>query len=74
MATQPPLLQRAPITTADGELLTATEVAQRFNISRKTVYRQLSAGTFPIPAVRVGQQWRFRAADVDRAFEFIDRR
>jgi excisionase family DNA binding protein len=33
-------------------------------ISRSKGYELLAAGEFPIPALRVGNQWRFRLTDL----------
>jgi excisionase family DNA binding protein len=42
--------------------MSAAEVAQRLGVSRPTVYRLSEAGV--IPALRVGSQWRFSAAEL----------
>jgi excisionase family DNA binding protein len=36
------------------------------NISRSKGYDMLRAGTFPLPALRIGSQWRFRTSDLRR--------
>ena len=46
------------------DLVRAGEVAMRFGTSTATVGRLRRAGV--LPAVRVGAQWRFRRADIDR--------
>ncbi len=54
-------------TEANGnplDLLTPEQVAQRFQISPRTV--RFHAQTAELPAVRVGRQWRFRPADLER--------
>jgi excisionase family DNA binding protein len=62
------VLHRAPEDETDppmGEALTVVETARRFDVSAKTIYRQLWAGTFPCRAVQIGNQWRISRADVD---------
>lgn len=44
--------------------MTSAEVCKYLNISRKTFFRLLKVGR--ISGVRVGRQWRFRKADLDR--------
>lgn len=51
----------------DDIFLTTAEVIDYLNVNLRTVYRLLKAGR--LPAVRVGRQWRFRKADVDRWLE-----
>lgn len=51
-------------TAGEQPMQTALEVASRLRISRSTLYRMAEAGL--IPARRVGGQWRFDAARVDR--------
>jgi excisionase family DNA binding protein len=45
-------------------LMTLEEVADYLHVTRKTVYRLLKAGK--MPATRVGRQWRFNRAAVNR--------
>ena len=47
--------------------LTTEEVLEYLQVNLRTVYRLIKAGK--IPAVRVGRQWRFRKADIDRWLE-----
>jgi excisionase family DNA binding protein len=49
----------APIT---DQVLTVQEVAERLKVSQATVWRWCQSGK--LPAFRVGQQWRIRAADL----------
>jgi len=51
----------------DEAFLTTEEVLEYLQVTQRTVYRLIKAGR--IPAVRVGRQWRFRKADVDRWLE-----
>jgi len=44
-------------------LLTVREVAEAMRVSNMTIYRLIRAGA--LPAVRVGRNYRIRAADVD---------
>ena len=46
------------------ELLTAREVQQMLQVDRTTIYRMAESGQ--LPAMRVGKQWRFARADLDR--------
>jgi excisionase family DNA binding protein len=48
----------------DDTFLTTAEVLEYLQVNLRTVYRLIKAGK--IPAVRVGRQWRFRKADIDR--------
>lgn len=45
-------------------LLTVDGIAQELALSPKTIRNQLSAGTFPIKAVRTGGSVRFRRVDL----------
>lgn len=45
------------------DLLTPPEVLDYLRITGRTLYRLIHAG--PVPAVRVGRQWRVRRADLD---------
>jgi excisionase family DNA binding protein len=47
-----------------AELMTVEEVAQYLRVTRKTVYSLLRQDK--IPATKVGQQWRFDRAAIDR--------
>lgn len=44
-------------------LLTAAEVADQLRVSTMTIYRLIRRGE--LPAVRVGRNYRVRAADLD---------
>ncbi len=46
------------------ELMTVEEVARYLKVTEKTIYRLLEHGA--LPAVKVGHQWRFDKANVDR--------
>ncbi len=46
------------------ELLTARDVQQMLHVDRTTIYRMAESGQ--LPAMRVGKQWRFARADLDR--------
>lgn len=46
----------------DDEVLTVQEVADHLKVSQATVWRWCKSGK--LPAFRVGQQWRIRAADL----------
>ena len=48
-------------------LLTAGEVADTLRVSTMTIYRLIRRGE--LPAVRVGRNYRVRAADLDRYLE-----
>ena len=47
-----------------ARLLKIDEVATRLNISVKTVHRLLKQGK--LPGFKIGREWRFNAADIDR--------
>lgn len=46
------------------DLLTTREVQELLHVDRTTIYRMVESGQ--LPAVRVGKQWRFARADLDR--------
>ena len=46
-----------------NEYLDVEEVAKRFEVNPKTVYRLAQQGK--IPAVKFGRQWRFNAASLE---------
>lgn len=48
-------------------LLTAAEVAGQLRVSTMTIYRLIRRGE--LPAVRVGRNYRVRAADLDSYLE-----
>ena len=54
-----------------NEWMTVAECAELFRIHRKTIYRQLGAGTFPIQTVRIGHQWRISRLDAADKLEEI---
>jgi excisionase family DNA binding protein len=58
-------------TNEDGYLTTAEALAY-LRTAPRTLYRFLAAGK--IPALRLGHQWRFRKADLDRWVESRPRR
>ena len=45
-----------------AELLTTHQVQNLLKVDRTTIYRMVEAGR--LPAVRIGKQWRFDAADI----------
>lgn len=47
--------------------LTTEEVLSYLKITPRTIYRLIRTGE--LPAVRIGRQWRFRRADLDRWLE-----
>jgi len=47
--------------------LTTEEVLSYLKITPRTIYRLIRTGE--LPAVRIGRQWRFRRADLDRWVE-----
>lgn len=48
-------------------LLTLQQVAQRLQISETTLYKLARRGK--IPAIKVGNQWRFKIEDIDKWIE-----
>lgn len=51
--------------TSSLDLLTIRETLADLRMSERTAYRLLAAGTFPVPAFKVGGQWRVRRADLE---------
>ena len=49
------------------ELLTLQQVAQRLQISETTLYKLARKGE--IPAIKVGNQWRFKIDEIDKWLE-----
>jgi excisionase family DNA binding protein len=47
--------------------LTTEQVLGYLNITPRTIYRLIRNGE--LPAIRIGRQWRFRRADLDRWVE-----
>jgi nitrogen PTS system EIIA component len=47
--------------------LSTEEMLAYLNVTPRTIYRLIRASE--LPAVRIGQQWRFRRADVDAWLE-----
>lgn len=74
MLTPAALLQRAPepdmADLMTDQWVTVIEAARRLDLSTKTIYRQLQAGSFPCAAVKVGRVWRIRATDLDLLIAF----
>jgi excisionase family DNA binding protein len=48
-------------------LLTLRQVAQKLQISETTLYKLARKGK--IPAIKVGNQWRFKIEDIDKWLE-----
>ena len=57
---------RQDLKSSRAGLLTVDEAAQTLALSPKTIRNQLSAGRFPVKAVRSAGGVRFRRADLDR--------
>lgn len=68
MTTTPRSRRAAALTSREIEGLPAAidlvTACRALNISRSKGYELLAVGEFPIPALRVGSIWRFRAADL----------
>jgi excisionase family DNA binding protein len=47
-----------------AELLTTNQVQELLSVDRTTIYRMVQGGQ--LPAIRVGKQWRFDHAEIDR--------
>jgi excisionase family DNA binding protein len=47
-----------------AELLTTNQVQELLSVDRTTIYRMVQGGQ--LPAIRVGKQWRFDRAEIDR--------
>jgi excisionase family DNA binding protein len=59
-------MMRFPDTERQG-FLTTDEVLGYLNTTPRTIYRLIRNGE--LPAIRIGRQWRFRRADLDRWIE-----
>lgn len=59
--------QGVEVETADrtATLLTPKTVQQLLNVDRSTVYRMAQDGR--LPAIKVGRQWRFPRAEIEKA-------
>ena len=57
-----------------GKLLSIAQIAARFNIGVRTLWRWVASGKFPPPAVRVGRIVRWRASDLGEWIEGQARR
>ena len=51
------------------EVMTVREVAAYFRVNQRTVYNLASAGK--LPAIKIGKQWRFRKAEIEKLFEKV---
>jgi predicted DNA-binding transcriptional regulator AlpA len=47
-------------------LINISELSHIIGINQKTIYNQLSAGTFPIPTRKIGRLLRWNIKDVDK--------
>jgi excisionase family DNA binding protein len=54
-------------------LYTIDEFRQVLKVSRMTFYRLMRAGAIPAP-FRIGNQWRFKADEIDQWFESKNKR
>jgi predicted DNA-binding transcriptional regulator AlpA len=57
---------RKPSAKPLEEYLTPRQVAEMFDVDRRTLARWVTMGTFPKPLKLTTQTLRFRKADVDR--------
>ena len=55
------------MSVTENDLMTLDEVAAYLRLSKDTAYRMVQKGN--LPASKVGVQWRFRKADVDKWLE-----
>jgi len=54
------------------KLLKVTDLSRKFGISPRTIYNQLSHGTFPIKPIRIGKRLlRWRRRDVEKYLESL---
>ena len=51
----------------NSAFLTTEEVLGCLKVNPRTIYRLIRNGE--LPAIRIGRQWRFRRADLDRWVE-----
>jgi len=49
------------------KLLTLRQVSEKLQISDNTLYKLARKGE--IPAIKIGNQWRFKAQDIERWLE-----
>jgi len=49
------------------KLLTLQQVSEKLQISENTLYKLARKGE--IPAIKIGNQWRFKAQDIERWLE-----
>ena len=49
------------------KLLTLRQVSEKLQISENTLYKLARKGE--IPAIKIGNQWRFKAQDIERWLE-----
>jgi len=55
----------------DQEFFTVMDLARKLRISGRTIYNQLSAGTFPIRPRRIGRLIRFHRDDIESYIKSI---
>jgi len=51
---------------AEKQLLTVKDLANRWSISPRTIYNELSKKTFPLKPKRKGRLVRFRLTDIEK--------
>lgn len=68
---QSTLSKRAPLSAAT---YSSAETAALFGVSYTTLNEQVKAGTFPVTPVRIGRQYKFPKADVDRLLGLNDQK
>jgi excisionase family DNA binding protein len=49
-----------------------TEAAELLGIHRETAYLQIAAGTFPVPAIKVGRQLKIPRVPLDKMLGIDD--
>lgn len=66
------IIEAPPQTAAaTPEVMTVADLAAYLQVSRKAVYKIALAGD--VPAAKVGDQWRFQKAMIDRWLEALSR-
>ena len=51
---------------AEKQLLTVKDLANRWSISPRSIYNEISKKTFPLKPKKIGRLVRFRLTDIER--------
>lgn len=61
--------ERANVTDIDQDTMSLEEFARRLGIGLTTAYEQARKNVLPIPAIRIGRQYRFSRRAYDRLLD-----